>query len=60
MTRIVIKDLPDNIELDRQAMGQVLGGSRLKGANAKGAKRLKPASKTLWGDLLETRRSLLR
>ena len=59
MARIVIKDLPDSIELDRQAMTRVTGGSRATGG-ARGKNPLQKKSKTLWADLLETRRSLLR
>lgn len=59
MARIVIKDLPDNIELDREAMGRVLGGSRAR-SGARGKSALQRKSKTLWGDLLETRRNLMR
>lgn len=32
MATIVIKDLPDNIDLDREAMQAVTGGARLRGA----------------------------
>jgi hypothetical protein len=32
MARIVIKDLPENTELDRQAMRAIAGGSRLRAA----------------------------
>lgn len=60
MARIVIKDLPDSIELDRQAMGMVVGGARGRAKNARGKNPLQRKSNTLWGDLLETRRSLLR
>lgn len=59
MTKLVIKDLPESIELDRQAMRSVHGGSRLSSARA-GKASLKPVSKTLWGDLMRTRQSLLR
>jgi hypothetical protein len=31
MTTIVIKDLPENIELDRQAMSAITGGARISG-----------------------------
>jgi hypothetical protein len=31
MTTIVIKDLPENIELDRQAMIAITGGARTRG-----------------------------
>lgn len=31
MATIVIKDLPDNIELDREAMTAITGGSRTRG-----------------------------
>ncbi|WP_332671318.1 hypothetical protein [Aromatoleum sp.] len=32
MATIVIKDLPENIDLDREAMRTVVGGARLRGA----------------------------
>lgn len=59
MARIVIKDLPDSVELDREAMGRVLGGARAS-AGGRGKNPLQKKSKTLWGDLLQTRRSLMR
>lgn len=31
MTTIVIKDLPENIDLDRQAMVAIMGGARTRG-----------------------------
>jgi hypothetical protein len=31
MAHITIKDLPDNVELDRQAMQSIAGGSRWRG-----------------------------
>ena len=31
MATIVIKDLPENIELDRQAMQAITGGARMRG-----------------------------
>lgn len=31
MTNIVIKDLPENLELDRQAMLSIVGGARSRG-----------------------------
>ena len=33
MATIVIKDLPDNIELDREAMLNIVGGARSRGQN---------------------------
>ena len=32
MATIVIKDLPENMDLDRQAMQAITGGSRLRGS----------------------------
>jgi len=32
MARIVIKDLPENTDLDRKAMEAITGGARLRGA----------------------------
>lgn len=34
MATIVIKDLPENMDLDRQAMQAITGGSRLRGSPA--------------------------
>jgi hypothetical protein len=34
MSTIVIKDLPENIELDRQAMIAITGGARTRGPQA--------------------------
>lgn len=34
MATIVIKDLPENIDLDRAAMRAVIGGARLRGASS--------------------------
>ncbi len=34
MTTIVIKDLPENVELDRQAMVAITGGARTGGYSA--------------------------
>lgn len=34
MATIVIKDLPDNVELDREAMLAVVGGARTRGQPA--------------------------
>lgn len=42
MATIVIKDLPENMELDRQAMQAISGGSRMRGhtlAFAQGSSR---------------------
>lgn len=42
MATIVIKDLPENLELDRQAMQAITGGSRMRGrplAFARGSSR---------------------
>ncbi|MDT3671447.1 MAG: hypothetical protein ROZ37_14095 [Aromatoleum sp.] len=33
MATIVIKDLPENVDLDREAMRAVIGGARLRGAS---------------------------
>lgn len=33
MATIVIKDLPENVDLDREAMRAVVGGARLRGAS---------------------------
>ena len=33
MANIVIKDLPDSLELDRQAMLSIIGGARSRGQN---------------------------
>jgi hypothetical protein len=32
MTKLVIKDLADNIDLDRQAMTAIVGGTRVRGS----------------------------
>jgi len=44
MAKLVIKDLPDNIELDRQAMKQIVGGrrGRLNAAASRGSLVLRP------------------
>jgi hypothetical protein len=34
MASIVIKDLPDSIDLDRQAMTAITGGARIRGRQA--------------------------
>jgi len=42
MATIVIKDLPENMDLDRQAMAAITGGARLRGrptASARAASR---------------------
>lgn len=31
MTIIVIKDLPESVDLDRQAMAEIMGGARTRG-----------------------------
>lgn len=38
MTTIVIKDLPENIELDRQAMIAITGGSRTRSGQFSGTR----------------------
>jgi hypothetical protein len=38
MASIVIKDLPENIELDRQAMSAITGGARLRGRQTSGGR----------------------
>jgi hypothetical protein len=42
MATIVIKDLPENTDLDRAAMRALLGGSRFRGAGA-GPGAVRPA-----------------
>lgn len=37
MAKIVIKDLPENRDLDRKAMEAIIGGARLRGAAPPGA-----------------------
>ncbi|ASL47039.1 hypothetical protein bAD24_III06575 [Burkholderia sp. AD24] len=43
MTQLVIKDLSDNVELDREAMAAIVGGARI-GARSSLAVPLVPAS----------------
>jgi hypothetical protein len=43
MTRLIIKDLTDSVELDRQAMAAIVGGARI-GARLNAAVPLVPAS----------------
>lgn len=58
MTKIVIKDLPESIELDRQAMGLVVGGSRSSSRQGAYIGALKNKKKTLWADLIRTKRQM--
>ncbi|ACD18376.1 hypothetical protein [Paraburkholderia phytofirmans] len=43
MTRLIIRDLTDSVELDRQAMTAIVGGARI-GARLNAAVPLVPAS----------------
>lgn len=43
MTKLIIKDLSDSVELDRQAMAAIVGGARI-GARLNVAAPLVPAS----------------
>jgi hypothetical protein len=43
MAKLMIKDLTDSVELDRQAMAAIVGGARI-GARLNGAVPLVPAS----------------
>ncbi len=61
MSRIVIKDLPDNVELDQEALRSVVGGSRSSSGGAVKATSLrnnKPQS--LWGTLAKSKPASLR
>jgi hypothetical protein len=39
MTTLVINDLPESVELDRQAMAAITGGARVRGHGAMSARR---------------------
>ncbi|MEM5455772.1 MULTISPECIES: hypothetical protein [Paraburkholderia] len=43
MTKLIIRDLTDSVELDRQAMAAIVGGARI-GARLNAAVPLVPAS----------------
>jgi hypothetical protein len=45
MTSILIKDLPDSVELDKQAMSAIVGGARSSASQARRAYAA-PASST--------------
>ncbi|NMF89823.1 hypothetical protein [Aromatoleum petrolei] len=58
MATIVIKDLPENMDLDRQAMQAITGGARLRGTATGAARtpRLPGSPRETRGAIAETGR----
>ncbi len=56
MSRIVIKDLPESVELDQEALRSVMGGSFRSSSTGRSAKARYQVKKsqTLWGTLTKT------
>ena len=59
MANIVIKDLCESVDLDRQAMSLVRGGSRVPARQGGYIGALKNTKKTLWADLIKTKRQIM-
>lgn len=60
MSRIVIKDLPDNVELDQEALRSVVGGSlRSSGRAVKATSLRNNKPQSLWASLSKSKPATL-